>query len=135
LAIPRLLCRLPYGRQWDPAETFGFEEGIVGMTHDRFLWGSAAYAVAAVYATAFAEQGWRMNPAAGVPRLDGFPVCVYQKADEAVTKPCAEFLLNERVVEALMEAGLLPVVSHRNSDTVSLPCLQTIAEPRAAIHI
>jgi type VI secretion system protein ImpC len=135
LTVPRVLCRLPYGKKSDPAETFGYEEGIAGLTHENLLWGNSAFAVAAVYAAGFAAQGWQMNLVAGVPRLDGFPLYVYKEAGETVTKPCAEVLLSERVVEAMMEFGLLPVVSHRNTDVVSLPSLQTIADPRTPIPL
>lgn len=135
LAAPRLLCRLPYGRETDPAETFGYEEGIAGLGHADLLWGNAAFAVAAAYAIGFAAQGWRMNLAAGVPSLHGFPLYQYRQAGETVSQPCAEVLWPESMVEAVMEAGLLPVVSHRDADTVSLPSLQTIAEPRSAIPL
>lgn len=135
LAAPRLLCRLPYGRETDPVETFGYEEGIAGLRHGDLLWGNAAYAVAAAYAIGFAAQGWRMNLAAGVPSLHGFPLYQFREAGETVSQPCAEVLWPERMVEAVMEAGLLPVVSHRDADAVSLPSLQTIAEPRSAIPL
>jgi type VI secretion system protein ImpC len=135
LTMPRVLCRLPYGKELDPAETFGYEEGIGGLSHENLLWGNSAFAVAAVYAAGFAAQGWQMNLAAGVPRLDGFPLYVYKEAAETVTKPCAEVLLSERVVEAIMEFGLLPVVCHRDTDVVSLPSLQTISDPRSPIPL
>jgi predicted component of type VI protein secretion system len=52
----------------------------------------------------------------------------------AMTKPCTEVLLSERVVTALVEAGLVPLVSYRDTDTVALPCLQSLAEPRSRLR-
>jgi type VI secretion system protein ImpC len=135
LAMPRLLARMPYGKDLDEVDAFDYEEGAPALAHEHLLWANPAYGVAAIYAAGFASYGWEMNLARGVPRLDGFPVYTCRVDGELVSKPCAEVLLNEGVVEALMEAGFLPVVSHRDTDMVSLPSLQTIADPRRAIPL
>jgi type VI secretion system protein ImpC len=133
LALPRLLVRLPFGSDTCAAETFDFEESP-GRDHHRLLWGNPAYGVAAALAAMFASEGWEMNPAVAMPRLTGLPLYGYELDGETVTKPCAEALLSETTVQALEAAGLLPLVSYRDSDIVALPCLQTIAEPRAPLR-
>jgi hypothetical protein len=82
-------------------------------------------------AGAFALEGWSLDLAKSVHRLDGLPLYIYQKEGTAVTKPCAEVLLSERVVEALEETGLVPLVSYRDTDMVVQPCIQWLGVPLA----
>ena len=135
LALPRLLCRMPYGADSDPTETFQFEEGIAANDHDLLLWGNPAYAVAETYATAFEKYGWEMKPASEVQRLDGLPIYVYKESGETTVVPCAEALMTGAAAESLIKAGFLPILSRRGTDAVSMPSLQTIADPRAAIPL
>ncbi|HZI40831.1 MAG TPA: hypothetical protein VFD67_03990, partial [Gemmatimonadaceae bacterium] len=52
---------------------------------------------------------------------------------ETVATPCAEVLLTERAAERLLDRGLSPLLSVRDSDAVILPRLQSIAEPLARL--
>jgi len=45
LTSPRILMRLPYGKETKPVEGFGFEERVGGTDHSKYLWGNAAYAL------------------------------------------------------------------------------------------
>src|ERR1700735_4448535 len=47
LCLPHVLMRLPYGKDTKPIETFSYEEGIDGTDHTKYLWGNAAFAMAA----------------------------------------------------------------------------------------
>ncbi len=134
LALPRILCRLPYGKDWDPAESFAFEEDLAAQRHRNLLWGNPAYLVGAVYAAGFSDYGWEMRLAGSVPRVDGLPLFVSRKNGEPYAQPCAEALIGDRTAAALMEAGFLPLLSHRDSDAVSLPSLQNISDPPSAIR-
>jgi type VI secretion system protein ImpC len=133
LALPRLLTRLPYGHETNPAESFELEERIGADDHEKLLWGNPAFAVGAVVAGAFAGEGWDLDLARGIARLQGLPLYYYVHDGETVAKPCAEVLFNEQTLEVLEQAGLLPLVSYREQDTVALPCVQSIAEPRAPL--
>lgn len=135
LAMPRMLCRLPYGPRTQPAESFSFEEQLNGADHEKLVWGNPAFGVAAVFAGAFAAEGWQMNPAETVARLEGLPLYMYRDDAETITKPCAEVLMGEGLVEALMGAGMLPLVSYRDKDIVSFPSLQTLAQPRVPLRL
>jgi predicted component of type VI protein secretion system len=70
----------------------------------------------------------------GGQRVEGFPLYIYHEEGMAMTKPCAEGLLSEGVVTALAEAGLMPLVSYHDTDTVALPCLQSLGEPRSLLR-
>jgi type VI secretion system protein ImpC len=133
LALPRLLCRLPYGADVEPIESFAFEEQATAGRHDTLLWGNPAFAVAEVVGRAIGT-GALADVAVSVQHLEGLPLYVYDQDGTAVTKPCAEVLMTERVVEALAKLGLVPLVSHANRDTVALPCLQSAAYPSRPLH-
>ena len=80
------------------------------------------------------RAGWSLEVSEWGQRLEGFPLYIYHEEGVAVAKPCAEVLLSERVVTALEEAGLVPLVSYRDTDTVALPCLQSLGEPRSLLQ-
>jgi type VI secretion system protein ImpC len=131
LGLPRLLVRLPYGAATEPADTFMFEEHLTGSDHAKLLWGNPAFAIGVVIAGAFAAAGWSLDLTARGQRLAGFPLYIYYEEGMAMSKPCAEVLLSERVVTALVDASLVPLVSYRDTDMVALPCIQSLAEPRS----
>jgi type VI secretion system protein ImpC len=133
LALPRLLCRLPYGTQTEPIESFAFEEYFGETRRTQLLWGNPAFGVASVVANAFTTEGWALNVSAQVQTLDGFPLYVCDRDGTAETTPCAEVLLSERLLEAFEEAGLVPLVSYRDSDVVAFPCVQSLATPSAPL--
>lgn len=133
LALPPFLLRLPYGPDTVAAESFRFVEQADAGDHGGLLWCNPVFAVAAVVATAFAAEGWSLNPARRVPQLEGLPLYVYRDQGTAVSKPCTEALLNERLLGLLEDNGLLPLVAYRDTDKVTLPCLQTVAQPRSPL--
>jgi len=133
LALPRFLLRLPYGKGSDPCEQFQFEEMAGGRSHERYLWGNPAFACALLLAEAFQSHGWNLRP--GVCRdVDRLPLDVYREPDGGtVTKPCAEALLTERAAEIILDRGLMPLVSLKDTDTVRLVRFQSIASPAAPL--
>lgn len=133
LSLPRVLCRLPYGSEAEVTESFRFEELVSGSDHEALSWGNPAFRVAGTIAGAFAADGWSLHFNAGVARLEGLPLYMYRDEGETVAKPCAEVLLPQRIVEELEEAGLVPLVSYRDSDMVALPCLQSLGLPRSPL--
>ncbi len=135
LALPGLLCRIPYGSETERLETFEFDEWTESSTHAHLLWGNPAFAVATVVATAFARDGWSLDPTTEVQHLEGLPLFVYRPDGEAITMPCAEVLLPESLLNVLEENGLIPLVSRRDSDSVALPCLQSLSMPRTPLRL
>jgi hypothetical protein len=62
-------------------------------------------------------------------RLEGLPLDIYGEGGMVLTKPCAEVLLSERIVEVLEDAGIGHRVSYHGTDIVALPWLQSLGEP------
>ena len=132
LALPRWLCRLPYGADTEPIESFAFEEHGDG-SHEGLLWAHPGFAVVAVVADAFRSEGWDLDFSSEARELEGLPLYVYDESGEKQVKPCAEVFLSEPTVIALEETGLLPLVSYRGQDRILLRAIQSLATPRAPL--
>jgi len=128
LALPRLLLRLPYGNKTDPTERFDFQEMPAGPRHADYLWGNPALACACLLAQGFGQDGWRLQPNA-LREIDGLPLHVYRQDDELLVMPCAEAWLTERAANAILKAGLMPMMSIRGRDAVRLARFQSLADP------
>lgn len=128
LVVPRLLLRIPYGERTDTCELVQFEENVPDSRppHESYLWGSGSIAAALVVGEGFAEDGWDLRPAREISNL---PLHVYRADGETIATPCAEAVLSERAAERLLDSGLSPILSVRDSDAVIFPRLQSIAEP------
>jgi type VI secretion system protein ImpC len=116
LALPRLLLRLPYGSHTSPIDSFAFEEMPGAPVHAHYLWGNAALACLAVLVRADADD---LN-------LDNLPAHTYKKDSEWTMTPCAEFFMTETQVLALIDRGLMPLVSYRDRPLVRLAGFRSI---------
>ena len=59
LTLPRVLMRVPYDLDVERQDGFRFREEVAqGDKRQRYLWGSAAYALGSVVLRAFAETNW-----------------------------------------------------------------------------
>jgi type VI secretion system protein ImpC len=132
LAAPRFLLRLPYGEETDPTETFEFEEMPEGARHEDYLWGGPALVCLELLGQAFAESGWRLKPGSA-QEVGGLPLHVFKADGEPRIKPCAEVALSGRALDAMLEAGIMPLVSAYGRDVVRLARFQSIASPPAPL--
>lgn len=131
LALPRLLGRLPYGRETDEINSFDFEE-IASRSHESFLWINPTLSCARLLAQSFTHSGWDMSPDDHTD-IEDLPAYTYQEDGEKKMLPCAELLLPERSAEAILGMGIMPIVSFRSSDKARLLRFQSIAKPVAAL--
>ena len=132
LAAPRLLLRLPYGKGSDPVAAFAFEEFAGTPVHEEFLWGNPGLAVALLIARAFSARGWQFEP--GDEREIGdLPAYTFMHDGEKELQACAEKYLGDQGGQALLEAGLMPLLSHRQRNAVTVMRFQSVAEPAAAL--
>ncbi len=131
LAAPRLLLRLPYGRDGSPAEQFDFEELAAGR-HDDYLWGNSAIACACLLGQTFSETGWPLEGRL-YRDLDDLAAHVFDEDGESRVKPCAEAVLRDAAVERILDAGIMPLQSFADRGTVRLVRLQSVADPPAVL--
>jgi len=132
LALPRFLLRLPYGKQTESTEAFAFEEFPAKPRHEDYLWGNPALACACLLGEAFTESGGNLSPGE-INEINGLPAHVYRADGESQLKPCAEVLLTEHTAEAILNHGLMPLLSMKGCDSVRLVRFQSIAEPAARL--
>ena len=128
LVMPRFLLRLPYGADTVPIERFAFEELDAGEFHDQYLWGNPALVVACLLAQAFGDSGWDFRPGV-IQEIDNLPLPVVRTAEGPQITPCAEVVLTEQAVEAIMDRGIMPLLSLRNQDVVRLARVQSLSDP------
>jgi type VI secretion system protein ImpC len=132
LAAPRLLLRLPYGKGSDPVAGFAFEEIVGTPVHEEFLWGNPGLAVALLIARAYSTRGWQFEP--GDEREIGdLPAYTFMHDGEKELQACAETYLGDQGGQALLQAGLMPLLSHRHRNAVTVMRFQSVAEPAAAL--
>ncbi len=122
LALPRFLLRLPYGARTSAIESFEFEEMPEPPAHSAYLWGHPALACLAVLTQPGANED---SDDIGLD-LENLPLHTYREDGETKTTPCAEVLMTETQVRALIDLGLMPLVSFRDSDRVRLAGLRAI---------
>lgn len=122
LAAPRVLLRLPYGKATEPVSAFAFEEFTGAPVHEQFLWGNPALAVALLVGRGGDSQ-----------EIGDLPAYTFTQDGERELQACAERYLGEAAGNALLAAGLMPVMSHRHRNAVTVMRLQSVAEPAAAL--
>lgn len=128
-ALPRFLLRLPYGKDTDPTDEFDLEE--INLTeglparHNSYLWANPGFMVACLLAQGFSKNGWSFRPS-DVLEIEGLPLHVYESEGDSAIKPCAEVLLTLRAAERIIDRGLMPLLSMKDSDTIRLGMFQSI---------
>jgi predicted component of type VI protein secretion system len=133
VAVPGLLMRLPYGKNADPIDGFDFAEQTQPPSSERYLWGSAALAVAQLLAQSFqGAGGWDFQPGDEAV-IDDLPVHVIKSDGESVQMPSAQAWLPESKIDALIKEGVIPVAPLQGRGEVRLPRFQSIASPAKAL--
>jgi type VI secretion system protein ImpC len=122
LALPRFLLRLPYGARTSTIDSFAFEEMPGAPVHAHYLWGNPALAFLSLLT------------AGGALNLEGLPLHTYQQEGEWLMTPCAEVWMTETQVLALIDLGLMPLVSFRDSDRVRLAGFRAINGEELALR-
>jgi type VI secretion system protein ImpC len=130
LALPRFLLRQPYGKGSEAIETVAFEEMSPEPDHEHYLWGNPALLCASVTLEGFLENGWQLDLNTG-GSVGDLPMHRYRKDMEMVMKPCAEAWLTDRAGEALLSRGFIPVLSVKNSDSVQIYKIRSLAKDGA----
>jgi type VI secretion system protein ImpC len=128
LGLPGFLTRLPYGEQTEPTEAFSFEEFTEISEHTNYVWGNPSFAYALLHAQSFSSYGWEMSNRV-FNEIEGLPTHIYSEDGEAKTKSCAEINMTHEGCNVLIEQGLMPLLSFRNSDSIKFAEFQSIKFP------
>jgi type VI secretion system protein ImpC len=127
LALPRFLLRLPYGKDFEATEEFAFEEFEDGRAkHEDYAWGNPVFLCAMLIGSAFREWGWEFQPGM-IEEVRGLPLHVFKQDGESCLKPPAEALLTMEGANIMIEHGLIPLISMKDSDRVRVGGFRSIA--------
>ncbi len=128
LAQPRVLLRHAYGRKGEEIDSFKFEELESPLIPETLLWGPGALAPALLLAESFLDDGWSLHPGSR-QEITGLPFFTVEEDGEPRGVPCSEAYFTMRAAEEILEAGLMPLISLKETDTVRLARIQSFATP------
>ena len=133
LALPRVLMRLPYGKETKPVEAFDFEEEVDGADHSKYLWSNAAYALGARLTDAYAKFGW-CAAIRGVENgglVQGLPAHTFKTDQGDVALKCpTEVEITDRREKELADQGLIPLVHCKGTDYAAFFSVQCGNKPK-----
>jgi type VI secretion system protein ImpC len=132
LALPRILLRLPYGKDTCTVESFAFEEMPGEPKHEEYLWGNPGLGCAYLLAKAFCESGGRLAPGTN-QQIDDLPFHTFKLGGETRAQPPAEVLLIDNDCELLGQQGLMAFRAFKDRDSLRLAGFRSIAEPPTAL--
>ncbi|CAN7377308.1 type VI secretion system contractile sheath large subunit [Pseudoduganella sp. LjRoot289] len=132
LALPRVLQRLPYGKTTDSIDQFDFDEAGAAHAHEDYLWGHASLACTLLLGHAFENSAWDMSPGDELD-LGDLPAHIVRRDGEAHMQACAEAYLSERTGDAILQRGLMPLLSFKNRNAARLLRSQSISQPAQAL--
>ncbi len=133
LALPHILMRQPYGREFVPTESFNYEEGVDGTDHSKYLWGNAAYALGTRLTDAFAKYHWTaaIRGVEGGGLVQGLPVHTFKTDEGEVALKCpTEIAITDRREKELADLGFIPLVHCKNTDYAAFFSTQTANKPK-----
>jgi len=133
LCLPRTLGRLPYGKDTKPIDGFGYEEGVDGTDHTKYLWMNAAYSLGTRLTNSFSKYGMcvAMRGVEGGGLVEGLPVHnFYTDSGDIAMKCPTEVQITDRREKELADLGFIPLVHSKGSDYAAFFSAQSCQKPK-----
>jgi type VI secretion system protein ImpC len=133
LALPRVLARLPYGKNTVPVEAFSYEENVDGTDHGKYTWMNAAWALGARLTQAFAMYGWcaSIRGVEGGGLVQGLPVHNFYTDEGDVAMKCpTEVPITDRRDKERADMGFIPLVHCKGTDYAAFFSVQSAQKPK-----
>jgi len=133
LCMPHMLMRLPYGRNGVSVDAFNYEEKVDGTDHSKYLWGNAAYAMAARLTQAFAQFEFctAIRGPEGGGKVEGLPVHNFRTWEGDVAMKCpVEVQISDRREKELADNGFIPLVHCKDTDYAAFFSVQSCQKPK-----
>jgi type VI secretion system protein ImpC len=119
LVLPNFLLRLPYGPDTKPVEGMDYLEDVNGTDHSKYLWGNAAWLLAARITSAFAKYGWcaAIRGAEGGGAVEGLPAHTFRTLSGDLSLKCpTEVAITDRREKELNDLGFISLCHKKNTD-------------------
>jgi type VI secretion system protein ImpC len=133
LTLPHILMRLPYGKDTSQVDAFDYEEAVDGSDHSKYLWGNAAYGLAARLTNSFARHGWcaAIRGVEGGGLVEGLPAHTFRTDEGDIALKCpTEVAITDRREKELADQGLVPLVHCKGTDYAAFFSVQTANKPK-----
>jgi type VI secretion system protein ImpC len=140
LVMPRVIARMPYGKETKPIDEFAYEEAPLDakgksrvMDHHSYCWTNAAYIMGARLTDAFARTGFctAIRGAEGGGKVENLPFHVFTSDDGDVDAKCpTEIGITDRREFELSNQGFLPLCHYKNTDYAVFFGGQTAQKPK-----
>jgi type VI secretion system protein ImpC len=133
LTLPHILVRLPYGKDTKQIEEFDYEEAVDGSDHSKYLWGNAAFGLAARLTDSFARYGWcaSIRGVEGGGLVQGLPAHTFRTDEGDIALKCpTEVVITDRREKELADQGLVPLVHCKGTDYAAFFSVQTANKPK-----
>jgi type VI secretion system protein ImpC len=133
LTMPHVLMREPYGKDTKVIDEFAFEEGVDGKDHSKYLWGNAAYSLAARLTQSFAKYGWcaAIRGVEGGGLVEGMAFHNFRTDEGDLALKCpTEVSITDRREKELADQGLVPLVHCKGTDYAAFFSVQTVNKPK-----
>jgi type VI secretion system protein ImpC len=133
LTLPHILMRLPYGKDTKTIDAFDYEEAVDGSDHSKYLWGNAAWGLAARLTNSFARHGWcaAIRGVEGGGLVEGLPAHTFRTDEGDVALKCpTEVAITDRREKELADQGLVPLVHCKGTDYAAFFSVQTANKPK-----
>jgi len=133
LTLPHILMRQPYGQETKQIEAFAYEEAVDGRDHSKYLWGNAAYGLAARLTNSFARFGWCAS-IRGVENgglVEGLTAHNFRTDEGDIALKCpTEVTITDRREKELADQGFVPLVHCKGTDKAAFFSVQTVNKPK-----
>jgi type VI secretion system protein ImpC len=133
LVLPRVLYRLPYNCESNPAEGISYEEDVKGADSQKFCWGNAAYVLAERITNAFTLYGWTaaIRGVEGGGVVEKLPAYTFRTADGDIALKCpTETAITDRREKELSDLGFMSLCHCKGTDYAAFFGSQTVQKPK-----
>ncbi len=140
LVMPRVIARVPYGKETKPIDEFAYEEAPLdaqgkskAMDHSNYCWSNAAYVMGTRLTDAFARTGFctAIRGAEGGGKVENLPTHVFLSDDGDADAKCpTEIGITDRREFELSNQGFLPLCHYKNTDYAVFFGGQTAQKPK-----
>jgi type VI secretion system protein ImpC len=133
ITLPRMLIRLPFGKEGTTLEAFNYEENVDGTDYKKYCWSNSAYALGARITTAFNLYGWcaAIRGVEGGGLVEGLPVHNFRTDQGEVAMKCpTEIPIPDRREKELADQGFVPLVHCKDTDYAAFFSVQSAQKPK-----